>query len=485
MPSDLKYKAMRAAQWTFIEAVGLRGVQFVIGIILARLLLPEQFGLIGMLVVFMGVAQVFLDSGFGAALIQKQNITQKEISSIFYFNILVGFIVTGCLWFLAPMISAFYEQSILTPLLRAMSLALVINAFGLVQNVLLRKALDFKKETKISLLSSLLSGIIGVSMAYRGFGVWSLATQQIANAGFRTTFLWFFNSWRPIRMFSFQSLQGMFGFGSKLLCASLLNTIFDNVYLVIIGKLFSPAALGYYARADSLQKLPSLTLSSFIPKVVFPVFCTIQNDPERMKRGMKKALAILVMVNFPLMIGLAIVAKPLVLLLLTDKWAKSVPYLQLLCMVGLMYPIHGANLNILSALGRSDLFLRLQIVNKILIAINITVTWRWGIIAMIIGQIIITLVTYSLNAYCNKILLNYSVWEQIKDIFPYLITALIMGGVVYVMFYLPIKSQVILLMSQVLVGGIVYVCLCRIFCFPAYLELQQMAVNLLPYKRVR
>ena len=482
MSPNLKNKAIRGVKWTIIEAIGLRGVQFVVGIILARLLQPEQFGLIGMLLIFMALAQVFLDSGFGAALIQKQDITQKDISSIFYFNILVGFIAAICLCGIAPWVAKFYNQPILTPLLRLMSLVLVINSFGLVQNVLLRKALDFKTETKVSLVASLLSGIIGVTMAYCGFGVWSLIGQQLSAALFRTSLLWFFTSWRPIWVFSLQSLKSMFGFGSKVLCSSLLDTIFDNLYYLIIGKLFSPASLGFYARADNLQKLPSMTLSRVILRVTLPVFSMIQDDPERVKRGMKKAMMTLALVNFPLMIGLAIVARPMVLVLLTEKWAHSIPYLQLLCVVGLMYPLQGANLNILTALGRSDLYLRVQTVNKLLIAINIAVTWQWGIIAMITGQLIISFVSYFLNAYYNKKLLNYSFLEQVKDIFPYFLNALLMGVGVYLITYMPIQNQIILLVSQILIGGTLYILLCQIFRLSVFLEFQQMVVKRLLFK---
>jgi O-antigen/teichoic acid export membrane protein len=363
-----------------------------------------------------------------------------------------------------------------------MSVVLVINSFGLVQNVLLRKALDFKTETKVSLVASLFSGIIGVTMAYCGFGVWSLIGQQLSAALFRTSLLWFFTSWRPIWVFSLKSLKSMFGFGSKVLCSSLLDTIFDNLYYLIIGKLFSPASLGFYARADNLQKLPSMTLSRVILRVTLPVFSMIQGDQERVKRGMKKALMTLALVNFPLMIGLAIVARPIVLVLLTEKWAHSIPYLQLLCVVGLMCPLQGANLNILTALGRSDLYLRVQTAIKLLIAINIAITWRWGIMAMITGQLIISFFSYFLNAYYNKKLLNYSFLEQVKDIFPYFMNALLMGAGVYSINYMPIQNQIILLVIQILTGGTIYILLCQIFRLSVFLEFQQMAVKRLSFK---
>lgn len=484
MHSELKSKIIHAAGWSFIESIGARLVQFVIGIILARLLLPEQFGLIGMLTIFFAVAQAFIDSGFGAALIQRKSITEKDTSSIFYFNILVGIVAAGCLCGIAPWVADFYEQPILSPLLRVLSLVMVINALGLVQNILLTRAIDFKTQTKITLIASILSGIIGIGMAWRGCGVWSLAFQQLSNAGFRVILLWLFNSWRPAWMFSFQSLRDMFSFGSKLLASGLLNTIFDNIYLIIIGKLFSAAELGYFTRANNLQQLPSQTLSGMVSRVTFPVFSSIQEDRERVKRGMKKALTTLVLVNFPMMIGLAVVARPLVLVLLTEKWLPCVSYLQLLCLVGLMFPLHLINLNVLQALGRSDLLLRIEIIKKVLIVLNIAITWRWGISAMIVGQIFTSVISYYLNAYYNKSLLYYSIWEQIKDLYPYLINAAIMGVAVYTITYLPIASPRLLLLCQLSTGGIMYLILCRLFRFSAYMELQQMIISRLPFQMI-
>ncbi len=364
MTDNLQQKTVTALSWSFVESMAARSAQFVIGIILARLLFPEQFGLIGMLMIFMAVSQAFLDSGFGAALIQKQEITQTDICSVFYFNILVGLAAAGLLSLAAPWIAAFYKQPVLTPLTRALSLTLVINSFGLIQNVLLTKQINFKTQTKVTLIAGVLSGIVGITLAVHGFGVWSLAIQQISSAFVRTACLWFFSSWRPILIFSFTSLRELFGFGSRLLASGVLNQTFDNIYLVVIGRLFSAADLGFFTRAKTLNDVPSQSLSQMVGRVTFPVFSTIQDDRVRLKRGLKKALTTLVLVNFPMMIGLAIVARPLVLVLLTDKWAPSIPYLQLLCVAGLLIPLQSMNLNVLQALGRSDLFLRLEIVKK-------------------------------------------------------------------------------------------------------------------------
>ncbi len=481
---SLKHRTIRALLWSFVEAAGLRSVQFIIGIVLARLLLPAHFGLIGMLIIFMAIAQSFLDSGFGAALIQKRDATQTDTCSIFYFNIVVGLVVAGLLCLVAPWIAAFYDKPVLTPLTRVLSLTIVINSFGLIQNTILTRQINFKTQTKVSLMAGVLSGIIGVYMAVIGFGVWSLAVQQISNTLFRTIFLWFFNSWRPVLVFSLNSLKEMFGFGSRVLASGLLNTIFENIYLLVIGKLFLAAELGFFTRAKTLNELPSRTLSTMVGRVTFPVFSNIQNDPDRLKRGLKKALITLVLINFPMMIGLALVARPLVLVLITEKWAPCIPYLKLLCMVGLLYPLHLINLNVLKAMGRSDLFLRLEIIKKALIVVNISITWRWGIEAMIFGQIVTSLLSYYLNSYYNGVLIGYRIREQLLDLFPYLLTAIIMGLVVYTIGYFQFPHNWSLLLTQISAGFVIYISLCRLFRLPVFMEIWQMVRKKVPFLKI-
>ena len=473
MADSLKSKTLYALSWSFVEAIGLQSVRFVIGIILARLLFPEQFGLIAMLYVFIAVANVFIESGFGAALIQKRDATQIDICSIFYFNIMVGLAVAVLLCLVAPWIAAFYHQPILAPLTRAMSVIVVINSFGLIQSTLLSKQVNFKTQTKVSLLAGGMSGIIGIFLANEGFGVWSLVTQQVCNSLFQTAFLWLFNPWRPALLFSFYALKELFGFGSRLLVSGVLNQLFEHIYYLVIGRIFSATDLGLFTRAKSLQELPSHTISGMVGRVTFPVFSRIQDDPARLKRGMKMALTFLVLVNFPIMIGLAVIARPLVMLLLTEKWAECIPYLQLLCVLGLLFPLHVINLNVLQAIGRSDLFLRLEIIKKILIVINIAVTWRWGITAMIYGMIVLTFISYYLNSYYSGVLLGYSFWEQLRDLFPYLGTAVLMGMTVYATGQLPYPNYWSMLAAQITTGIVIYVSLCRVFRLAAFMEVWQ------------
>ena len=471
MSERLKNKTMNALSWSFIERLGQQGIQFFIAIILARLLAPAEFGLIAMLAIFMAVAQSFIDSGFGSALIQNQDATHVDECSIFYFNILVGVIAAGLLCLTAPWIASFYNVPILVPLTRALSLNLVINAFGLIQTTLLTKQINFKAQFKVSLIATFFSGTIGIIMAYNGFGVWSLVAQSLSQNIFRSYLLWLFVSWRPSFIFSIQSLRKLFAFGSKLLFSGLLNTFFENIYLVVIGKLFSPADLGFYSRAKGFQELPVQNISSSVARVTYPVFSSIQDDKVRLKVGVQRALTSMVILSFPLMIGLAVVAGPLVRLLLTDKWLPCVPYLQLLCAAGILYPLHVINLNVLMAQGRSDLFLRLEVLKKVLVLIAIAITYRWGISAIIIGQVFISLVALYLNAYYTGKILDYPVSAQVKDVAPVMVISIIVGIAAYCVKLIHLQNDVFLLMIQILFGAMVYIVLCRLARIPAFLEI--------------
>ena len=473
MVDSLKSKTLRALSWTFLEAVGLRGTQLVVAVVLAWLLEPEEFGLIGMLAVFMAVAQSLLDSGFGAALIQKRDVTYVDTCSIFYFNIVVGLIVAGVLCVAAPWIALFYGQPMLTPLARVLSVVVVINSFALVQNTVLTKELDFKALTKVSLAACVLSGITGISLAAVGFGVWSLVFQQIASALLTTILLWFVNPWRPALIFSLDSLRQMFGFGSRVMASGLLNTFFDNIYLLAIGKLFSARDLGFFTRAKRIQELPAQSLSWTVGRVTFPVFSSIQDDPVRLKRGLNNVLTSLAFLNFPAMIGILVTARPLVLSLLPEKWAPCVPYLQLLCLSGLLFPMNWFNMSVLYSIGRSDLCFRLEIVKKILIVISIAITWRWGIEAMIWGHVVVSVLSYYLNSYYNGVLIGYPIGEQLRDLLPYAVAPALMGFGVYLVGYAPLSNPWLLL-TQVSAGLALYVGISWLFRLPRFLEMWEM-----------
>jgi teichuronic acid exporter len=468
---SLKSKTLRGLSWTFIESVGVGGVQFAIGIGMARLLLPEEFGQVGILAVFIAVAQVFLDSGFGPALIQKRNASQVDACSVFCFNIVIGLAAAGLLCLAAPWIAAFYKQPILTPMTRWLSLTFVINSLGLIHNTLLRKEMNFKAQARVNLIACLLSGIVGISAAYSGFGVWSLVAQQIVGSALGTTGLWLSSAWRPSPVFSFVSLRSMFGFGSRILADGLLFNVFDNIYSAVIGKLFYVADVGFFSRAKRLQELSASTFSIMVGRVTFPAFATLQDDPVRLKRGLSRALATLATVNFPLMIGLALTAEPLVIVLFTDKWAPAIPYLQLLCGVGLLAPLSLVHFTAQMAVGRSGIILARTVVDKVLIILNIAITWRWGIQAMILGQIAVTLISYGINTYCAAALMAYSFKEQMRDLVAPFAAAVLMGMAVYAVRLFSLSSHASLLAVQALVGIVVYAWFCRLIRVPAFMDL--------------
>lgn len=454
--TNLKQKSINGMFWTISERMSVQVVQFVVQIILARLLEPAQFGLIGMLMIFTAVAQSIMDSGFGSALIQKKDADQTDASSIFFFNLLLGIILAIILTLLAPLIAQFYNQPILTPLTRALSITLILNAFSLVQTSLLAKRLDFKTQMKTSLLAVFISGVVGIVMAFRGFGVWSLVAQMISKSLFQAIFLWIFSTWRPTAVFSVSSLKTMFSFGSKLLFSGLIDTIFSNIYQTFIGKVYSPADLGYYSKAKSFEKTAVQVSGSSLGNVLFPSLVHFQDDDAGLKRAYRKTIRLSLFLHFPLMVGLWATADSLFRLLLTDKWAPSVPYFQLLCVAGLLYPLHVLNLNILKVKGRSDLFFRLEIVKKAFLVLALLLTYRHGILAMLYGSIITSIIAYLLNSYYSGHLIDYSHLDQIKDLFPSFTSAFLMGVGMYFIGFLPIENHLLMLSLQTITGVILY-----------------------------
>mgnify|MGYP006102132409 CR=1 FL=1 len=471
MSKSLDKKLLKGLFWSFLERFSTQGIQFVFSIIMARLLLPAEFGLIAMLSIFMAFSHAFINSGFGQALIQKKKATYIDECSIFYFNIFIAFIMAGLMFVSAPWIAKFYNQPLLVSMARVLSFSLIINSFGLVQRALLTKNLDFKTQLKISVITILLSGAVGIFLAFKGFGVWSLVILYISKDLLSTILIWIFSSWRPSIILSFTSLRSMFSFGSHLLLVSLLNSVFANIYQLVIGKLFSPALLGFYSRADSLYKYPISIINDVSNSVTFPTFSILQDDIDKLCRYARKTSKTLTVITFPLMFGLVIVARPLVHSLLTEKWISIVPYLQLLCVIGLINPLQRINYNIINALGRSDLFSKIEIADKVLVITSIAVSFRFGIIAMIYGQILCSLISYSINGYYTGKLLNHSLYSQIKDIAPNFFISFLMGLLIYSVKYLSIDNHLLLLTTQIILGGISYVSFCFIFKISAFMEI--------------
>ncbi len=456
MSESLKKKTTRALIWSSIERFSTQGLGFAFGVLLARLLSPGDYGIIAMLGIFLSLAQCFIDSGFSSALIRKTDRTEADYSTTFYFNIVVGIVCYLILFFTAPWIADFYNTPILTPITRLIGLTLILNSLCAVQQAIFTITLDFKTQAKISLISLLISAPAGLACAYCGWAVWSLVVQTILGATARTALLWCYAKWKPQAPFSKDSFKELFGFGSKLLASGLLDTVYSNLYTIIIGKYFSKADLGFYDKANKFAQLPSSNITGILQRVTFPVLSNIQDDDERLSHHYRKFLKLSAFIVFPLMIGLAAMADPLIRLILTDKWAPCIPYLQVLCLSLMWYPIHAINLNLLQVKGRSDLFLKLEIYKKILITITLCTTVPFGILVMCAGKIFNSLVALMMNTFYTGKMIQLGYWKQMRDLTPILLNSLIMGGIAYtVQLYTPMLICKIL--AGCLAGGVYYI----------------------------
>lgn len=456
MAESLKRKTVKGVAWSTLERFSVAGVNFIFGLILARLLMPTDYGAIAMLSIFMAIAQTFIDSGFSNALIRKPDRTETDNATAFYFNIGVGLAAYFSLYLAAPYIAQFYKTSILIPLTRIMGLNLLLNSLCVVQQALLTARVDFKTQAKISLSAAIISGLVGIAFAYAGYGVWALAIQSVLASVIRTILLWILAKWRPKAKFSKQSFRNLFGYGSKLLASGLLDTIYNNLYTIVIGKRFSVATLGVYSRADQWANFLSVNITGILQRVTFPVLSTIQNEDERLCIDYRKFLRISGFVIFPLMMGLAAVADPLTRFILTDKWADSIPLLRILCFALMLYPIHAINLNLLQVKGRSDLFLRLEIYKKILGVATLCVTIPMGITAMCVGRVFTSWVALAMNTHYTGKLIHLGFFQQLKDYIPTLLNSFFMGAIVYGM-TLIVSGSGLQLLAGVIIGASYYI----------------------------
>ena len=451
---SLKSKTIKGASWSFVDNIAGSGITFLVGIVLARLLTPEEFGLIGIITIFIAVFNSIVDSGFSNALIRKNDAKQIDYNTAFIFNLILSVFVFIVLFFLAPLIGDFFKEPQLVPLTRVMSIIVLINAFALVQRTLLVKKVDFKTQTKVSIIASSSSGVIGLGMAFTGFGVWSLVAQQLSRQFLNTFFLWVYNKWRPQLEFSIKSFKELFNFGWKLLVSGLIATIWTQLYQIVIGKFYTTAALGQFTRAKQFTDIFSSNLTGVVQRVSYPVLSSIQDEKDRLKQGYKKIIKTTMFLTFILMLGLAAVAKPMVLVLIGEKWLPSVEFLQILCFSAMLYPLHAINLNMLQVKGRSDLFLILEIVKKIIAIGPIILGIFIGIKAMLLGSVFTGFISYYLNSYYSGRDLDYGIKEQINDVFPSFIIALSMAAIVWSISLINI-SPFILLPLQILAGIII------------------------------
>lgn len=431
MEQSLKEKTVKGVLWSSIDRFSTQGISFVFSILIARLLLPSDYGVIAMLGIFMAVSQCFIDSGFGTALIRKNDRTETDYCTVFYFNIVVACFFYGLLWLASPYIALFYDMPLLETVTKVVGLNLIVGSLSGIQSAQLSIAIDFKSRAKISVVTTLFTGVVGLWLAYSGYGVWALVFQGLSSNILRTLLLWVYVKWRPQWVFSWKSFREMFSFGSKMLASGLLDTIYNNIYTIVIGKCFNSAALGVYSRADGLAQFPSSNITGVLQAVTFPVLSSIQNDEERLAVGYKKLLRLSAFVIFPAMVGLAAVADPFIRLALTDKWEGAIRFLQIICFSMMWYPIHAINLNLLTATGRSDYFLKLEVIKKVQGVIVLAVTVPMGLVAMCYGRIVSSLISLVWNTYYTKKIIGYGYVQQMKDLTHIIIHSLIMFGVVF------------------------------------------------------
>lgn len=470
--------------YKLIERFGCQGVSFVVQIILARLLAPTDYGVLTLLTIFITVSQVFVQSGFNTALIQRKDVIEKDYSSVFYLSLFMAIFLYGILFFAAPFIADFYDMPQLKNVLRVLAVILIPGAFNSIQNAKIAKEMKFKQLMYCTLVSVIISGSVGIVMAYMGFGVWALVGQQLANQISICIIMLLVVKWRPILVFEMNRIKVLFSFGWKLLCSALIDTVYRELQSLVIGKKYNSATLGYYNRGKQFPELVINNINGAIQSVMLPALSKEQNDKEKMKSMMRRSIVTSSYIIFPLVVGLAVIAEPLISLLLTDKWLPCVPYLRVYCFIFAFYPIHTANLQALNAQGRSDKFLQLEIIKKSygIVTLMITVFCFDSPLAIALGGAVTTLISCFVNAAPNKKLLNYSYPEQMKDIFPSMTISVIMGTVVYCVLFLGLVNWLTIII-QVVVGMVIYILLSELFKLECYVYLKNMILGFLKKRK--
>ncbi len=448
----------RGVFWNFLELTGRQGIGIRVTLLLARFLSPADFGLVAMLSVFFAIANALMDAGFRQALIRKKDATPADYSTMFYTNLALGLLSYGLLFISSPAIASFYKEPRLILLNRVIGLVVIINSFQFIQVVDLTRRLDFKTQFKVTVPAGVISGIVTVVMATKGFGVWSLVAQMLISPLLITISLWAINTWRPSFAFSIESFRDLFSFGSKLFLSGVLDIVFRNLYVIVIGKLFAATVVGWYFFATKVIEIVVGQLSGSIQKATYPALASIQDDDARLKNAYRKVIKATVYVVFPAMTFLAALAEPLFRLLLNPRWLPTVPYLQLLCVSALVYPLHVVNLNVLQVKGRSDLFLYLEILKKGIIVFVILISVHYGIYGLLLGQIATSFLAYIPNSYFSAKLISYPAKEQLVDVIPTLGIALLSGTVMFLIgLLLDSDAFLLIFLSQVIVGGLFYI----------------------------
>ena len=482
MTESLKNKTVKGVGWSFIDNLSSSGITFLVGLVLARLLTPSEYGIMAILTIFIAVSNSIVDSGFSNALIRKTDARRVDYNTVFLFNLVVSGLLYVVLFFAAPAISVFFKEPLLVEVMRVIGWVLVINALAIIPRTLFVKDVDFKTQTKVSLIASVSSGVVGIGMALAGMGVWSLVGQQLSRQLLNTLFLWVYSTWRPIWEFSLQSFRELFGFGSKLLLSGLLDTVFKEIYSLVIGRCYTSAQLGQYTRASQFNQIFSSNLTTVIQRVSYPVLSSIQDESERLREAYRKVIKSTMLITFACMLGLAAVAKPLLIILIGEKWLPAVGFLQIICFSGMLYPLHAINLNILQVKGRSDLLLKLEIIKKIIAVGPLILGVLFSIEYMLWGSVCTSLIAYFLNSYYSANLISYPTKEQVKDILPTFLVSFVTAAVMWSLTLLSFSNW-LLLPLQCLLGIILAVLIYERLHLPEYVEVKQLTFSLLRRKK--
>ena len=481
---SLKNKTIKGVGWSAADAFLGHGITFLVGLVLARLLSPEEYGLIGICLIFTTILNGMVDSGFSNALIRKENVFNEDYNTMFITNLAISIVLYVVLFFSSPYIAQVFNREELVPLIQVVGSILIINALSITQNTILTKKIDFKTKTKASLISALLSGVIGIMMAYVGFGVWALVIQIISKQVLYTVCLWVFNRWWPNLRFSVNSFRYMWGFGSKLMISGLLDNIWKQLYQVVVGIFYSPASLGQYSRSKEYANIFSANITSIVQRVSYPALAEIQDDRKRLLSAYRKIIKVTMFITCLCMISLGAVAEPLIYCLIGSKWHEAATYLPLICISMSLYPLHAINLNMLQIQGRSDIFLYLEIIKKLIGLIPLALGIFLNIYWMLIGSIITGLINFFLNSYYTGKKLGYTSLMQLKDVSNSYGIAFIVAIGVYFLKYLPI-SYWLILPIQILLGCGLFILICEITGLNEYKETKSIIINILLKKNTK
>jgi O-antigen/teichoic acid export membrane protein len=450
MSESLKTQTIKGVGWSAVERFSAQGASFVVQIVLARLLTPADYGIVGMVAIFIQIAQVLVDSGFANALIKKQNCSNDDYSTVFFFNLIISISIYLLFVISAPFVSDFYNERSLTLVMQVITFTIVLNALSIVPRTVLVKAVNFKDQTAISVSSVIISGIIGICLAFCNYGVWSLVAQQLSNSIIQIFLFAYYTKWYPRFIFSKSSFNELFAFGYKLLAASIVNTIYRNIYTIVIGKRYSSVDLGYFTRAEQFAMFPSHNIGNIISRVVFPVFSKIQDNNDALMAGYRKIIRISSYMIFPLMTLLIALSEPLVIFFLTEKWKSMIILLQILSIDWMLDHLSLLNLNILFVKGRSDLVLKLEIVKKTIALVILCASIPFGLVVMCWGRVLYSILATIINMYYTKSLIGLSISDQLKDISPYLFASIVMGLVAFI-----ISSMFFSSIYSIIVGSVV------------------------------